>query len=286
MYSPSAAVLAVSDFDVAYMAAMAVLPGLVAWLVWVPRPGAWSARRVVRAMGWLALGGGPLGLVAGSPPVLRACATELLGAVPLVGWMEGRRALHRTAISAAVLVAVCAYWAVPFALELTSSTVVSTASHRSWQWTATRSTLANSFWLNRSWDQADRAVLPYAWDLHHFPPVLWRSVVPVVVFASAGVAGWPAPTRHDQQRIRRLVAVMALVLVLVLGMVVLATGARAPGAAPLGLLTAVPFGSLVEDPWRFLLAIGAAYAVLVTVLFNQREARRPGTGPEAPWVSN
>jgi len=270
VYGFSPYVLAMSGMDVAYLAAMAVVPGLVAWVLWVARPGPWSGKRMVWAVGWLVLAAGALGLVAGSPPLLLTAVAALVGAVLLVGWLEGRaamgRALRRAAAGTGLLAVVCAYWAVPFGLELASSTMVSAASHRSWQWAATRSTLANSFWLNTSWDWADRSLFPYAGDFHHFPLVLWRYVVPVVAFAAVGMAGWQTRTRHDQQRLRLLVAATTLALVVV----VLATGSRAPGAPLFGLLTAIPDGWLVQDPGRFLFVAGAAYAVLVAVLVDHR----------------
>jgi len=158
-----------------------------------------------------------------------------------------------------------AYWAVPYGLELASTSMVSAAAQRRWGWAADCSTLANTLWLNSAWNWHGQALYLFAADFHHFPLVLWRYAVPLVAFAALGVAGLRALTRHDQQRLGLLVAAAVLALVVV----VLASGTRAPGAPLFALVTAVPFGWLVEDPGRFLFAAGAAYAVMVAVLVDQ-----------------
>jgi len=72
-----------------------------------------------------------------------------------------------------------------------------------WGWTADRSTLANTLWLNSAWNWHGPALYTFAADFHHFRMVLWRYAVPVVAFAALGVAGLRARTRHHQQRLRR-----------------------------------------------------------------------------------
>ncbi len=266
VYALSPYVLAMSGLNLAYLAAMVLVPGLVAWVVLAARAKRLSSGRLV----WLVVAAMGLGLVAESPPLVLACGAALVGAVALVGWLDGRggllTALRRTAVGVGVLAVAGAFWAVPYGWELASTSMVSAAAQRRWGWAADRSTLVNTLWLNSAWNWHDPALYPFAGDFHHFPLVLWRYAVPVVAFAVLGVAGLRARTSHDQQRLRLLVAAAAVALVVV----VLATGTRAPGAPLFGLVTAVPFGWLVEDPGRFLFVAGAAYAVLVAVLVDQR----------------
>lgn len=265
VYGFSPYVLAMSGLSLAYLGAMVLVPGLVAWVVLTARAKRLAPGRLV----WLVVSAMGLGVVAESPPLVLACGAALVGSVLLVGWLDGRRglftALRRTAVGVGVLAVAGAYWAVPYGLELASTSMVSAAAHRRWGWAAGRSTLANTLWLNSAWNWHDQALYPFAADFHHFPLVLWRYAVPVVAFGALGVAGLRARTRHDQQRLRLLVAAAAVALVVV----VLATGTRAPGAPLFGLVTAVPFGWLVEDPGRFLFVAGAAYAVMVAVLVDQ-----------------
>ena len=266
VYALSPYVLAMSGLDLAYLGAMVLVPGLVAWVVLAARAKRLSPGRLA----WLVAAATGLGVVAESPPLVLACGAALVGAVALVGWLDGRGgllvALRRTAVGVGVLVVAGAYWAVPYGWELASTSMVSAAAHRRWGWAADRSTLANTLWLNSAWNWHDPALYPFAGDFHHFPLVLWRYAVPVVAFAALGVAGLRARTSHDQLRLRLLVvaAVVALVVVVV------ATGTRAPGAPLFGLVTAVPFGWLAQDPGRFLFVAGAAYAVMVAVLVDQR----------------
>lgn len=282
IYALSPFVFAMSGLAVPYLASMAVVPGLVAWVLWIARPRRWTRSTTLWAIAWLVLAAAALGLVAGSPPLLLPCGGALVGAVLLVGWLEGRqamgRAIRRTAVGIGGLAVGCAYWAVPFAMVLGSSTMVSSAAHRHWQWAATRATLANGFWLNTSWDWANRAVFPSATEFHHFPLVLWRYALPVAAFASLGVASWHRRCRADQQRLRLLVVASGVALVVV----VFATGNRAPDTAIFALVTAIPYGWLLQDPGRFLFLAGAAYAVLVAVAVDQRAS--PFTGDGEPMT--
>lgn len=274
IYALSPFVFAMSGLAVPYLASMAVVPGLVAWVLWIARPRRWTRSTTLWAIAWLVLAAAALGLVAGSPPLLLPCGGALVGAVLLVGWLEGRqamgRAIRRTAVGIGGLAVGCAYWAVPFAMVLGSSTMVSAAAHRHWQWAATRATLANGFWLNTSWDWANRAVFPSATEFHHFPLVLWRYALPVAAFASLGVASWHRRCRADQQRLRLLVVASGVALVVV----VFATGNRAPDTAIFALATAVPYGWLLQDPGRFLFLAGAAYAIAVAISLDRQVNRR------------
>ncbi|MHB1711680.1 MAG: glycosyltransferase, partial [Acidimicrobiales bacterium] len=264
VYAFSPYVVAMSGLDATYLAAMALVPALVAWVLVAAR-----RRRLTAAhLAWMVPGALVLGLVAGSPPLLLGCGAAIVGGTVMVGLLHGRSAfgqsLRRTAIGAGVLTAASAYWAVPLGLALASTSMVSAAAHRSWRWAEARATLSNGFWLNTAWNWGNHAAYPYAAAFSHFPLVLWRYALPVVAFDALAVAGWRARTRHDQQRTRLLALSGSLALVVVL----LSTGSRGPGAPLFGLLTALPYGWLLEDPGRFLFVAGAAYAVLVAMVVD------------------
>jgi len=265
VYAFSPYVVAMSGFDTSYLAAMAVVPALVAWVVVAAR----RRRVTVGFLSWMVPGAMLLGLVAGSPPLLLACGAAMVGGTALVGLLHGRsawvRALRRTAIGGGVLTAASAYWAVPLGLALASTSMVSAAAHRSWQWAEARATLSNGFWLNTAWNWGNHTAYPFAAAFGHFPLVLWRYALPVVAFDALAVAGWRARTRRDQQRTRLLALSGSIGLVVVL----LSTGSQGPGAPLFGLLTALPYGWLLEDPGRFLFVAGATYAVLVATMVEQ-----------------
>jgi len=275
-YAFSPYVVAMSGLSVAYLSAMILLPAIVAWVLVEGRSDRFSMSRLV----WFVPGAMLLGQAAASPPLLLVCLAATVGGVMVVGWFHGRRrlltALRRTGIGAGVLAVVSAYWAVPLGLELASTSMVSAAAHRHWQGVETRATLANGFWLNTAWDWGDRVLYPYAGDFHHFPLVLWRYAVPIVAFTALGVIGLGERTLDDQRRLR----VVVIAGVVALAAVTLSTGHQGPGAALFGLLTALPYGWLLEDPSRFLFVAGAAYSVMASVVVDQVLAGKPR--PRAP----
>jgi len=262
-------VLAMSGLNAAYLVATGVVPALAAWVVL----GARTERLSVRHLAWMVPAAMGLGTVASSPPLLLACGAAMVGSVLLVGWSQGRlqlaTAVRRTAGGIAMLVVVSAYWAVPVGLQLASTPMLALAAHRHWRWAARRFTLANTFWLNTAWNWKDRAQSPFATDFHHFPLVLVGYAVPVVAFAVLGAAGLRARTRYDQQGLYLLVVAATDALV----MVVVATGTRDPGAPLFGLVTALPYGWLMQNPGRFLSGAAAAYVVLVGALLSQQGRR-------------
>ena len=264
VYSFSPYVVAMSGLSIAYLSAMVLLPAIVAWVLVEGRSDRLAPSRLV----WLVPGAMLLGQVAASPPLLLVCLAGAVGAVLVVGWLHGRHsfltALRRTGIGAGLLVVASAYWAVPFALQLASTSMVSVAARRHWHVVA-RATLANGFWLNNAWDWGDHLLYPYDIDFHHFPLVLWRYALPIAAFASFGVVGLQEHAADARERLRALAVAGAVALVVVM----LSTGHQGPGAALFGLITALPYGWLLEDPGRFLFVAGAAYAVMVAIVIDQ-----------------
>lgn len=269
LYALNPYVFAMSGMAISYLAAMIAVPGLVAWVLWISRLEQYSRLQILWATGALLLSAITLGLVAESPPLLLACGAALLGAVLLTGWIEGRRAmsraLRRTTLFLGGLIAAGAYWMVPFAKLITSSSVLRLAANRQWQWATSRATLSNTFWLNTSWDWTNRTVFPYAARFEHFPLIFWKYALPVAAFACFGIMTFRQRYQIDQQRIRLLVAA-GLVALLTL---TLATGVRTPGGPIFALLTALPFGWILEDPGRFLFLASSAYAILIAMEVDQ-----------------
>jgi len=264
-YACSPFVMAMSGPDATYLAAMIVIPGIIAWVLAVARADRLRPGMLV----WLVPGAILLGTVANSPPLLLACGAAGLGALLLLWWLDGpsfmRAALTRVVIAMGILAVLSAYWLVPLGLALVNSNLVSIAAHRRWQWTQAQASLVNSFWMNTAWDWGDRTVFPYASAFNRFPLVLWRYGVPICAFAALGMAGLGAKEREDQQRLRLLVVSGAVALIVV----VLASGNQEPGRSLDALLGALPFGWLLGDPGRFLFIAGAAYSVLVAAVIDQ-----------------
>jgi len=279
VYACSPFVMATSGLDVTYLAAMTLVPGIVAWVLLATR----SNRLSLTTLGWLIPGALLLGLVASSPPLLLACGAAVVGALILVWWLHGssvlRSALRRSSAGVGILAALSTYWLVPFILALTNATIVSSAAHPHWHWVQTQSSLVNSLWLDTALDWGNRTILPYASDFDRFPLVLLRYGTPILAFAALGMAGLGARERADQQRLRLLVAASAVALIVV----VLASSNQEPGRALDALLGALPYGWLLSDPGRFLFVASAAYAVLVAAFVDHTLAVHgkhvPGTKP-------
>lgn len=283
-YGFSPYVLAMSGLNPAYLAAMVLVPALAAWVLV-------AARRQRFGRWWLAMVPAALvlGVVVASPPMAVAVAVAGVGSVVLAGWLGGRRrfvaALRRGALGAGVLLASAAFWAVPYAVELATTSMVSTASRARWGWAEPRATLANGLWLNDTWSWPYHRLFPYAAEFHHFPLVLWRYVLPIAALVAIGVAATEGRRRVRDLRLRLLVAAGALAVVTV----VLSTGPHPPGAPLFGLLTALPFGWLMKEPGRFLFVSGLAYAVMLAVLVDQWQgapqvADRTANRPARPHV--
>jgi glycosyltransferase involved in cell wall biosynthesis/O-antigen/teichoic acid export membrane protein len=277
-YGFSPYVLTMSGLNPAYLAAMALVPALAAWVLVAarrPRLGRWWLAMVPAAL--------LLGVVVASPPMAVAVAAAGVGSVLLAGWLGGRQqflaALRRGAVGAGVLVISATFWAVPYATELATTSMVSRASQAQWGWAEPRATLANGLWLNDTWSWPFRQLFPYAAAFHRFPLVLWRYVLPIAAFIALGVAATEARRQVRQSRLRLLAAAGVVALVTV----VVSTGPHAPGAPLFGLLTALPFGWLLKEPGRFLFVAGLAYAVMLAVLVDQwRGSRRVPTGVVVP----
>lgn len=264
VYAFSPYVMAMSGLAPAYLAAMALVPGTVAW---VALAAADTGGRWWRRLPWAVPGAMLLGMAASSPALLVACLSTVLGAPLLVWWLHGRdqlvAAMRRVVVACAAIVIAASYWLLPFVTAIVSGNLAHQAATRNWQWAQQRASLPDALWLNTAFDWHVRATFPYAGDFHHFPLVLLRYALPV---AAVAVLGFPDDRRWSGARGVRLRVAAGVAVV---GAMLLATGQHLPGAPLVGLLTALPAGWVFEDPGRFLFIAGAAYAVLVSTLIEE-----------------
>lgn len=270
LYAFSPYLMAMSGFDVTYLAAMALVPGIVAWVVTIVDRGL-STRRLA----WAVPGALLAGLAAGSPSLLLACLVAVPGSLLLVGWIRGTGQLgvitRRVGGGLLAAAAMSLYWLVPYVEAIVTGDLVTEAAHRRWQWASVHATVAHAFWLNTAFDWTNPTVFPYAGDFHRFPLVLLRYAVPIVAFSALGVVAVTG-IRSAQVRMRVVIVASAVALVVI----TISTGSNTPGAPIFGLLRALPLGWLFEDPGRFLFVVGGSYSVLVAALIDQVVAQSQG----------
>lgn len=267
-YAFSPYVLSMTGSNASYLAAMALFPALLAWLVAAVR-----RDRLGHFPVWLVAAVPLCGIVAQSPPMALCCALAVPGGMVVVWWMHGRRpfvtAVRRGIVGMAVTAVASIYWVVPYVTNLAASNALDAAAHRHWQLVESGSNAANSLWLNDSWNWGDARLFPFADSFGHFPLVLLRYALPIAAIASLGVAG-AALSRAARDARLRLVAAAAAAAFLVL---VVAPGPNGPGKVLFGLLTSLPFGYLFEEPSRFLMVAALAYAVLFATVFGDHARR-------------
>jgi len=259
IYAFSAYVVVDVGANDVFLATLGLVPALMAWVIAIAR-----ARRMRWWLVAMVPAAAMLGVVAENPPMVLACAAALLVSPILVAWLYGgalaRIALRRTLLGIGVLVAASAYWAVPFAIQLYTTSLGQAGVATSWAWTEGRATLANAFWLNDSWSWAFPIYFPYEHWYQQFPLAFAKYLLPVAAFASLGVGGLRTVGR-DASRLRLIAASSSLALALVF----LSTGTRFPGSFIFNLLYSLPYGWLLQEPGRFLFGTGLAYAVLIAI---------------------
>lgn len=272
-YAFSPYVLSMTGSNASYLAAMALFPAFLAWLVAAVR-----RDRLGYLPAWLVVVVPLCGIVAQSPPMALCCALAVPTGMVAIWWIYGRTsfatAARRGIVGMVVTAMASIYWVVPYVANLAASNALAVATHRHWQLVESGATAANSLWLNDSWNWGDARLFPFADSFGHFPLVLLRYALPIAAIASLGVAG-AASSRTGRDVRLRLVALAAAAAFLV---VVVAPGPNGPGKMLFGLLTSLPLGFLFEEPSRFLMVAALAYTVLfATVLGNH--ARHGGTAP-------
>lgn len=221
----------------------------------------------------------PLCGYAYSNPPLVAMIAIVTAASPLLVWIRfgGNAAGHSVRgllIGSALTAAASAYWLIPSEAAVANLATGSLSSLSAWAFTETRSTLANGLWLNTNWAWQFPQYFPYAHYFEDFPLILARPFVPLVAF---GGLIFPSPSDQRGQRIARLTGALAIG---VLGIALLSTGTNSPGDLLFDPLYRLPYGWLLREPGRFLMAASLGFALLAGILVDRlRSADRAATSP-------
>lgn len=202
-------------------------------------------------------------LVYSNPPLVGVVLLLTISAAVLALWLDGRLAAQRAGkvllLGLPLLVVVSAYWLVPSVVQLPHAASCQMSSTASWAWTEGRAALANGLWLNTTWGWTYPEYYPYAHLYTSFPLALVKYLLPAAAFASLVLNTSVVASGYIARRGRLIAAAAALALFLI----VLGTGTNAPGAFVFDLLYHLPFGWLLQQPGRFLMAAGLAYGILV-----------------------
>ncbi|MHB2023749.1 MAG: hypothetical protein ACYCO3_10530 [Mycobacteriales bacterium] len=263
-----------------YLAALVLLAALPALVLAV----ASGRMRLRSGLVLFALAAPLVGYVYLNPPLAGMVVMTTLLAVPaswlLGGGLAGKQGARFTLLGLITLVAAGAYWIVPSALALGGVATGNLTPVAAWAWSESRATLANAFWLNTTWIWRYSYYLTFTGAYATQPLAFARMLLPATAF-SALILVSPAG-QHSSTRLLRI-AVPAASLALFL--VFFSTGTRFPAGPIFRLVYHLPFGWLLREPGRFLMAAALAYAVLIGTaaaaiadgrrLAGMRPARRP-----------
>lgn len=252
-----------------YFACMLLLAALPALVLAVAR----AQVRVFHGVIILAAAAPLLGYVYSNPPLCGLVIATLPAGVLLAFWLEGRRAARRAGLLLAVglpaLLLTSLYWVVPSALQLSVVASHQLAALSSWTWTESRATVRNAFWLNTTWSWAYQLYDAYAPHYRQLPLAAIRFAPAIVAFGALLVHRASSPRARHAFRTSLALAGASLVVIF------LSTGTLPPGDVAFDFLYRLPFGWLLQDPGRFLIAADLAYAVLCA-LSLQALLRSPG----------
>jgi len=274
LYAFSPYVLSNVGVNDVYLVAMALLAALPALLLA-------AARRSVPV--WVAAAGFAVaapfvGFAYANPPLVGMLA-GVLALSPLLAWLRfGRaaaaRCLFALVVAGLALLGASAYWLVPDRVAVAAVATGELSSFSRWAFTEGRATLANGLWLNDAWGWRFPAYYPYARDFARLPLVLVRPLLPLTSFAV--LALWrDAGVRES--RLRRVAGGIAGVT---LAIMFLSTGTNAPGSLLFDPLYSLPYGWLLQEPGRFLMAASLGAALLAGLLVEQ--LGRSGAGSASP----
>lgn len=207
-----------------------------------------------------------LGYAYANPPLVGMIAGVLVLSPGLAWARYGRRAGIRSTwallIGGLLLVGGSAYWAIPAKTGLAQVATSSLSSLAAWGWSESRATLANALWLNTSWTWRYTYYVPYAPDFARLPLVLLRPLLPLVAFGALALR----PLHRDRPGVTRVTALVALAT---LGIMTFSTGTRSPGNVLFDPLYSLPYGWLLREPGRFLMAAALGVALLGALLVEQ-----------------
>ncbi|MDA8331925.1 MAG: hypothetical protein M0027_12150 [Candidatus Dormibacteraeota bacterium] len=255
----------VADVYLLTMALLAALPALVV---------ASAKGSLPRWLGAVGLGlSGPLvGYVYANPPLVGMLIFAVMVSVPLAWARYGRAAARRSVPvvlgGVLLMIAASSYWLVPALLALREASVVTLSPLSAWTWTEGRSTVTNALWLNTAWGWKYPIYFPYASGFSQFPLVLVRLGVPSLAFLALAMP----PTCLNGRKLRATGAIALGTLTVVF----LSTGTNPPGNLIFNLLYHLPYGWLLREPGRFLMAAALGYGLMAGVLLDgARRFRSP-----------
>lgn len=267
----------VGDNDV-FLAAMVLLAACPAIVL------AGARGRISRRKGILLLAAcAPMmGFVYGNPPLAAMVALVSATAAVAAGWLWGRASGFDAAKvlvgGGAVMAVLSAYWIVPSLLQISAVATGRLSSLGGWAWTEGRATLANGLWLDTTWGWKFPSYYPYAPAYSHLPLSAIKYLLPLLAFGAI-----PVVLRHPAQQRQGALGRLAMVGAGgSLFLIVLGTGTNAPGSMLFDPLYHLPYGWLLREPGRFLMAASLGYAVLVGVVAERVAAAIAASGAKAP----
>lgn len=213
----------------------------------------------------LAAGSPLVGFAYSNPPLAILIAIVTATSALLAGWLWGRRSARLAGVAllkgGAAALAVSSYWIVPSLLQLSVSATGQLSALSSWGWTEGRANLANGLWLNTTWGWKFPAYYPFAPTYDHFPLSALKYVLPLIAFGALLLVFSARPARAASHMTRISLAAAGASLFLI----VLGTGTNLPGSILFYPLYHLPYGWLLQEPGRFLMAACLGYAILTGI---------------------
>jgi arabinofuranan 3-O-arabinosyltransferase len=245
-----------------YMAALAMMPALMACVL----AGATGRIRVRAAAVLLAISAPVLGYIDLNPPLLGTVIVTVVCSPIAALWLYGRAAAHRgvsvLALGLPIMIAISAYWIVPSALQLLIiGTPAQLTGIASWGWTEARATVLNALWLNTAWGWSYPYYYPFAPAYDSFPLSFLRFAPAILAFSALTVSHAVRFASRGRARLRLATLAASVAAVLLF----LSTGTNPPGNVVFDRLYALPFGWLLREPGRFLIAADLMYAILIAL---------------------
>lgn len=269
-------VLSNVGFNDVYLAAMVLLAAYPALVLYA------ASWRLSKRAALVLLGAGAplLGFAFSNPPLALMVASATGASVVVAWWIWGRQSAKRAAVVAGVggivVGLLSAYWFVPSLLQVSVDATGRLGTTSSWAWTEGRANLSNGLWLNTAWGWKFPIYYPYEAVYSALPLRFFRYLPAALAFGALPLALLNSPMEKERTRLALAAAGGVLFLV------VLGTGTNAPGAAVFDPLYMLPYGWLLREPGRFLMAAGLGYGILtaLTVELASPALRPAGKLPE------
>ena len=251
-------------FSALYIAALMLLPGVIALVLWVAR----GRLSMTLGIAILVLSAPLFGYTAMNAPLLGVSVFGIIVSVPLAGYLGGREAISRAMrlviFGVPLLILASIYWIIPLHIQTSVANIGQISSISSWAWTEGRETLRNGFWLNDTWGWIYSVYYPFAHNYYKFPLNVLRFALPASAFAALTLRT-PNNLKPTDSDLISSLKVGSVVSITALFVVLISTGTNAPGALIFKALYSLPYGWLLQGPGRFLYVAGFCYAILVAI---------------------